>query len=91
MRDRTFTSLTFLCVCSLCFYSIQINAIYGQLQSNFTSRVCDPHGNCTITVCMNNEPCRTVKSNSTSGIDQDNSTAGQNKTEPLEELHPQIL
>lgn len=93
MQDRLFSSFIFLaaCVSSLYFYSIQIDATYGQVQSNFTSKICDPHGNCTIMECINNEPCRTVKSNSTSSIDQNNSTVNQNNTEPLEKLHPQIL
>ena len=36
---------------------------HGQLQANVTSR-CE-NGNCTTTICINNQPCKTTNSNST--------------------------
>ena len=71
-------------VASLIILTFERNSIYGQLQSNFTSRVCNADGTCTTTMCINSEPCRTIKSNSTSVLlSQENFTSSQNKTEPL--------
>jgi hypothetical protein len=36
---------------------------YAQLQANVTTS-CE-NGNCTTTVCVNNQPCKTTNSNST--------------------------
>jgi hypothetical protein len=62
---------------------IQMSSVYGQVQSNFTSSVCNADGTCITTICINNEPCHTVKSNSTSVTTGDNSTPNQNNTGPL--------
>jgi len=66
---------------------IQMTSVYGQVQSNFTSSVCNADGTCVTTICINNEPCHTVKSNSTSGTTGDNSTSNQNNTGPLTGLN----
>jgi hypothetical protein len=62
---------------------IPMSSVYGQVQSNFTSNVCNADGTCITTICINNEPCHTVKSNSTSVTTGNNSTPNQNKTNPL--------
>jgi hypothetical protein len=62
---------------------IHMSSVYGQVQSNFTSTVCNADGTCITTICINNEPCHTVKSNSTSVTTGDNSTPNQNYTNPL--------
>lgn len=36
---------------------------YAQLQANVTTN-CE-NGNCTTTICVNNQPCKTTNSNST--------------------------
>ncbi|HEY7227011.1 MAG TPA: hypothetical protein VH481_02680 [Nitrososphaeraceae archaeon] len=40
-----------------------LHSTHAQLQANVTSN-CE-NGNCTTTICINNEPCRTTNSNST--------------------------
>lgn len=47
------------------------NAI--EVVSNFTSTICNADKSCVTTICINDEPCRSITSNS-SGIQQDNST-----------------
>lgn len=37
--------------------------------SNFTSTVCIDGKHCVTTICINNEPCRTLTSNSTTSTD----------------------
>jgi hypothetical protein len=49
----------------------QTNAI--EVVSNFTSTICNADKSCVTTICINDEPCRSITSNS-SGIHQDNST-----------------
>ncbi len=63
----------------------------GQVQSNITSTVCNSDGTCITTMCINNELCRTVKSNSTTCTSEDNSTTNQNNTKPLIGLPGQII
>jgi hypothetical protein len=41
--------------------------------SNFTSTICSANKSCVTTICINDEPCRSITSIS-SGIQQDNST-----------------
>jgi hypothetical protein len=71
--------------------SQKMQTVFGQVQSNFTSTVCNADGTCITTVCINNEPCQTVKSNSTAGKDKDNSTTNQNNTSPLTGLKERII
>ena len=78
-------------IASLIVVTFERNSIYGQLQSNYTSRVCNADGTCITTMCINNEPCQTIKSNSTSGTSQENSTSSQNETEPLKMPPGQII
>jgi IS1 family transposase len=47
------------------------NAI--EVVSNFTSTICNADKSCVTTICINDEPCHSITSNS-SGIHQDNST-----------------
>ena len=47
------------------------NAI--EVVSNFTSTICSDDKSCVTTICINDEPCRSITSNS-SGMQQDNST-----------------
>ena len=91
MRSKLFLYILIPLVASLIILTFERNSIYGQLQSNFTSRVCNADGTCTTTMCINSEPCRTIKSNSTSGSSQENFTSSQNKTEPLKMPPGQII
>jgi hypothetical protein len=69
-----------------------ISSLYGQVQSNFTSSVCNPDGTCTTTICINNEPCKTMKLNSTMGTGtEDNFNDEENQTNPLAQLPQQII
>jgi hypothetical protein len=52
------------------------NAI--EVVSNITSTVCIVDRSCVTTICINDEPCRSITSNS-SNIQQDNSNE-ENKT-----------
>jgi hypothetical protein len=47
------------------------NAI--EVASNFSSTICSANKSCVTTICINNQPCRSITSNS-SDIQQDNST-----------------
>ena len=67
MRSKLFLYILIPFIASLIVVTFERNSIYGQLQSNYTSRVCNADGTCITTTCINNEPCRTIKSNSTSG------------------------
>jgi len=87
MRNKLFSYILIPLVVILILLTFERNSIYGQLQSNYTSRVCNADGSCIT----NNEPCRTIKSNSTSGNSQENSTSNQNKTEPLNMPPGQII
>ena len=91
MRSKLFLYILIPLVASLIVLTFEQNSIYGQLQSNYTSRVCNADGTCITTMCINNEPCRTIKSNSTSVTSQENSTTIQNKTEPLKMPPGQII
>ena len=91
MKSKLFLYILIPFVASLIVITFERNIIYGQLQSNYTSRVCNADGSCTTTMCINSEPCRTIKSNRTSGNSQENSTDNQNKTEPLNMPPGQII
>ena len=60
------------------------NAI--EVVSNFTSTICSANKSCVTTICINDEPCRSITSNS-SGIQQDNSTE-ENKGEIISPNFP---
>lgn len=51
---------------------------YGQVRSNITSTVCNGDGTCITSICIDNQPCKTFSSNSTSTINNDNSTDNDN-------------
>lgn len=91
MRSKLFLYILIPFIASLIVVTFERNSIYGQLQSNYTSRVCNADGTCITTMCINNEPCQTIKSNSTSGTSQENSTSSQNETEPLKMPPGQII
>ena len=44
-------------------FTLSVSGSYGQMESNVTT-TCN-NGNCTTTICVNNEPCKTTNSNST--------------------------
>ena len=68
------------------------SSLYGQVQSNFTSSVCNPDGTCTTTICINNDPCKTMKLNSTTRMGtEDNFNDDENETVPLAQLPQQII
>jgi hypothetical protein len=81
----------FIVVITLIFVGAN-SSLYGQVQSNFTSSVCNPDGSCTTTICINNEPCKTMKLNSTTGTGtEDNFNDDENETIPLAQLPQQII
>jgi hypothetical protein len=47
----------------LILFTLSVSRSYGQLQTNVTT-TCS-NGNCTTTICVNNEPCKSTNSNST--------------------------
>jgi hypothetical protein len=68
--------ITVLCVVSIALVFTMrnyqtTNAI--EVVSNFTSTICSDDKSCVTTICINDEPCRSITSNS-SGMQQDNST-----------------
>ena len=91
MKSKLFLYILIPLVASLIVLTFERISIYGQLQSNYTSRVCNADGSCITTMCINSEPCRTIKSNPTSGNSQENSTSNQNNTEPLNMPPGQII
>ena len=63
----------------LILFMLSISRSYGQLLTNVTT-TCS-NGNCTTTICVNNEPCKITNSNSTNST-----TFGdllKNKTIPM--------
>ena len=58
--------------------SFASKSTYGQIQSNITSTICNSDGACITSICINNQPCKTFSSNSTSNINNDNSTDNYN-------------
>ena len=91
MKSKLFFYILIPLVAGLMILIFERSSVYGQLQSNYTSRVCNADGTCITTMCINSEPCRTIKSNSTSGNSQGNSTSNQNNTEPLNMSPGQII
>jgi hypothetical protein len=84
VETMTKTSLILL---SLIYFSIVLIFLLGYYQqrlqyakgiTNSTSTICI-NGKCTTTMCIDNEPCRTIASNSTTTNIPDNAT----KTPPL--------
>ena len=78
---------TSLILLSLIYFSIVLIFVLGYHQqrlqfakgiTNSTSTICI-NGKCTTTMCIDNEPCRTIASNSTTTNIPDNAT----KTPPL--------
>ena len=78
---------TSLILLSLIYFSIVLIFVLGYYQqrlqyvrgiTNSTSTICI-NGKCTTTMCIDNEPCRTLTSNSTTANIPDNAT----KTPPL--------
>ena len=55
-----YISIVFLIIVVLCTPIFQ--STYAQLQANVTTN-CE-NENCTTTICVNNEPCKTTNSNS---------------------------
>ena len=91
MRSKLFLYILIPLVTSLIILSFERNSINGQLQSNYTSRVCNADGAYITTMCINSEPCLTIKSNLTSDNSQENSTSDQNKTKPYNMPPGQII
>ena len=55
-----YISIVFLIIVVL--FTPILQSIYAQLQANVTTN-CE-NENCTTTICVNNEPCKTTNSNS---------------------------
>ena len=60
------------------------NAI--EVVSNFTSTICSANKSCVTTICINDQPCGSITSNSR-GTQQDNSTE-ENKDEIISPNFP---
>jgi hypothetical protein len=56
-----YISIVSLIIMALC--TPILHSTHAQLQENVTTN-CE-NGNCTTTICVNNEPCKTTNSNST--------------------------
>jgi len=64
MSENTSIIIAFYILTSiLILFTLPVSGSYGQLETNVTT-TCS-NGNCTTTICVNNEPCRITNSNST--------------------------
>ena len=59
------TILISLIVSLLTFENQLLFQGFAEIKSNFTSTQCSSNSTCITTTCINNQPCYTVKSNST--------------------------
>lgn len=50
-----------MCVVVLTFFGLAVQITNAQSTSNITTCI---NGNCTTTICVNDEPCKTIYSNS---------------------------
>jgi len=62
-EDTSILIAFYLLIAILILFTLPISKSYGQLQTNVTT-TCS-NGNCTTTICVNNEPCKITNSNST--------------------------
>ena len=60
--------LPIVCVVILTLFGLVIQNTNAQLTSNITTCI---NGNCTTTICVNDEPCKTIYSNSTNSTSLD--------------------
>ena len=51
------------CLIYISLISLVPHLCFGQVKANVTSRC--KNGNCTTTICVNDQPCKTTNSNST--------------------------
>ncbi|HEX9317787.1 MAG TPA: hypothetical protein VF884_02510 [Nitrososphaeraceae archaeon] len=59
---------------------------YAEVKSNFTSTQCGSNTTCITTICINNEPCYTVKSNSTNSSPENEDSNSTNDGGALNQL-----
>lgn len=59
---------------------------YAEVKSNFTSTQCSSNSTCITTICINNEPCYTVKSNSTNSSPKNEDSNSTNDGGALNQL-----
>jgi len=59
---------------------------YAEVKSNFTSTQCSSNTTCITTICINNEPCYTVKSNSTNSSPENEDSNSTNDGGALNQL-----
>jgi hypothetical protein len=72
----------------LLFFSFTFSPYsFAQFQANMSSN-CE-NGNCTTTICIDNNPCKTTNSNSTNMTSMNDLL--QNKTSPIPNLPSEIV
>jgi hypothetical protein len=74
------------CLVTISMLAIVVNYSNAKLSTNTTTCI---NGNCTTTICVNDEPCRTFNSNSTNVTSQDQ--LFQNKTIPPPVIPSEIV
>jgi hypothetical protein len=58
-----------MCICMLIFLNLQTtNYANAQLRGNMTLK-CSPGGECITEICIDDQSCDTIKSNSSNGTD----------------------
>jgi len=62
---------------------------FAEIKSNFTSTQCSSNSTCITTTCINNQPCYTVKSNSTSSTSKNGNSNSTDNGSAQNQL-PQI-
>lgn len=81
------TCFSIICVLFVLSYFIFFSHSFGQFQANISSN-CE-NGNCTTTICIDDNPCKTTNSNSTNFTSMNDLL--QNKTIPIPNLPREIV
>lgn len=81
------TCLSIICLLFALSYFIFFPYSFGQFQANISSN-CE-NGNCTTTICIDDNPCKTTNSNSTNITSMND--LFQNKTIPIPNLPREIV
>lgn len=69
-----------VCTVILTLFILVIQNTNAQLTSNMTTCI---NGNCTTTICINDEPCKTIYSNSTNSTSLDHPLDNKTILPPL--------
>jgi len=83
------TILISLIVTLLTFENQLLFQGFAEIKSNFTSKQCSSNSTCITTTCINNQPCYTVKSNSTSSTSKNGNSNSTDNGSAQNQL-PQI-